>query len=406
MKKLRSVLWSATPSGEAQPFIKRFVRKGYRSRGSLEGTVEGQSEGGIMGSEPAAIESVLATHTATGDADEIAARTTSTPDPLPQAQTSTQAEEPLPNKTLPLAEDGALATALPDTDTSGRDANYTAAAAAGVSTRDVCYRRRRKGKKGGGDNDKDRRPWLGYAILAFREDQEATRALSYLGGREVAPGFVLRLKRATVKEPRRRPPGARSQPDVADEGDQATAAAGVTAASLLAVGMDPDPFRQIAALNKEDVMVRLRRRAPDVARSLEKEGGSWTSSLAESYRTSPRAEKHHKGHPVPPSLLQPLCTILDGLLWPAKRHRAKVISDHYLVIWRGRPRDGYDALHAATEALMQWADPAFPYTHVAVTKNFRGSPHTDTQDTSHQYAISFGSFTKGGQLCVESEASA
>ena len=32
------------------------------------------------------------------------------------------------------------------------------------------------------------------------------------------------------------------------------------------------------------------------------------------------------------------------------------------------------------------------YTHIAVTKNFRGSPHMDHQDISYQYAIALGMY--------------
>jgi hypothetical protein len=60
-------------------------------------------------------------------------------------------------------------------------------------------------------------------------------------------------------------------------------------------------------------------------------------------------------------------------------------------------------LFGLSQKLMQWADPDFPFTAIAVTKNLHGSPHIDAGDISHQYAISLGSFNTGGQLCVESE---
>lgn len=51
---------------------------------------------------------------------------------------------------------------------------------------------------------------------------------------------------------------------------------------------------------------------------------------------------------------------------------------------------------------MRWADPTFSYSAVAVTKNFRGSPHVDTHDVTHQYACSFGTWVGGGgELCIE-----
>jgi hypothetical protein len=37
---------------------------------------------------------------------------------------------------------------------------------------------------------------------------------------------------------------------------------------------------------------------------------------------------------------------------------------------------------------------------IAVTRGFRGSPHVDARDTSHQYVLALGEF-RGGRLCVE-----
>mmetsp|Transcript_46909 Transcript_46909/g.150790 ORF Transcript_46909/g.150790 Transcript_46909/m.150790 type:complete len:107 (-) Transcript_46909:71-391(-) len=38
---------------------------------------------------------------------------------------------------------------------------------------------------------------------------------------------------------------------------------------------------------------------------------------------------------------------------------------------------------------------------VAATKNYSGSPHIDSSDVRHQFAVSFGKFAQGGELCVE-----
>ena len=50
---------------------------------------------------------------------------------------------------------------------------------------------------------------------------------------------------------------------------------------------------------------------------------------------------------------------------------------------------------------MAHVDPDFAYTGVALSRDFRGSPHVDTYDISYQWAISLGEF-EGGELCVES----
>jgi hypothetical protein len=50
---------------------------------------------------------------------------------------------------------------------------------------------------------------------------------------------------------------------------------------------------------------------------------------------------------------------------------------------------------------MEWADPNYYFSGIAVTKNFVASPHIDDRDQSYQYAVSLGSFEGGGELCVE-----
>ena len=41
---------------------------------------------------------------------------------------------------------------------------------------------------------------------------------------------------------------------------------------------------------------------------------------------------------------------------------------------------------------------------LAITRGFRGSPHVDARDTSHQYVLALGDFSEGGALCVEEVA--
>ena len=50
-------------------------------------------------------------------------------------------------------------------------------------------------------------------------------------------------------------------------------------------------------------------------------------------------------------------------------------------------------------------DEPVPFDAVAVTRAFRGSPHVDARDTSHQYVLALGDFSPpGGALCVEEVA--
>ena len=73
----------------------------------------------------------------------------------------------------------------------------------------------------------------------------------------------------------------------------------------------------------------------------------------------------------------------------------------------GEPRrHPYGALKRAAHRVLVWADPAFEYDRLAVTKNFTGSPHVDKDDVTFQYALSLGDFAEsgGGELVVESES--
>ena len=71
-----------------------------------------------------------------------------------------------------------------------------------------------------------------------------------------------------------------------------------------------------------------------------------------------------------------------------------------------REPDPYGALKRAAHRVLVWADPAFEYDRLAVTKNFTGSPHVDKDDVTFQYALSLGDFAEsgGGELVVESES--
>ena len=61
--------------------------------------------------------------------------------------------------------------------------------------------------------------------------------------------------------------------------------------------------------------------------------------------------------------------------------------------------DAYGALRQMCSTLMQFVEPSFHYSAVAVTQNFIGSPHIDECDRSFQFAVSLGEF-EGGELCV------
>ena len=125
-----------------------------------------------------------------------------------------------------------------------------------------------------------------------------------------------------------------------------------------------------------------------------------------------RAVRFSRGAPVPEPLLANLRVALETARWPPVSHRPKVDSERYLVLRRevlgaNDPRsdvvDPYAELKSAANAVLEWADPGFEYDHLAITRNFVGSPHVDGEDKSHQYALALGDYGQGGELCVESE---
>ena len=107
-----------------------------------------------------------------------------------------------------------------------------------------------------------------------------------------------------------------------------------------------------------------------------------------------------RGARVPDELCAALRGALEATLWPAAAQRSGVETQHYLVL-RRHGNEPYEALKAACESVMAWADPTFPYDHLAITSNFVASPHVDMRDVSFQYAMALGDFEGGGELCVE-----
>jgi hypothetical protein len=126
------------------------------------------------------------------------------------------------------------------------------------------------------------------------------------------------------------------------------------------------------------------------------------SSIKAHYRHHPRQMLLGAGALLPASLTVPLLAELERTRWPSVDHRAGMQCSHYLVLYIGKSNSGYEALLAEVGKVLQYTDPEYACTHVAVTKNFEGSPHIDARDTSYQYATSLGAFSDGGELCVES----
>lgn len=121
------------------------------------------------------------------------------------------------------------------------------------------------------------------------------------------------------------------------------------------------------------------------------------------YQSGPcRTEIHHNGREIPKEHQDRLLSILVDLRWAVPNHRPGLTAERYLVLPSNVTKDlYYHCLRNACRALMDWVDPQYYYSGIAVTKNFVSSPHRDDRDTTFQYALSLGTFTSGGELCVD-----
>ena len=168
---------------------------------------------------------------------------------------------------------------------------------------------------------------------------------------------------------------------------------------------------------------RLLRQLCAIYQQLDKTDGSNQNNTGRIY-------SHFRGSPLPVALVRQLRHALDRYPWrlvSPKRQRQRLRADQYVVVPRraliltadppvttavveceqtsqsaAKQRAG--RVHALAHAVMQWAAPDAAYTHVAITKNFVGSPHVDAYDVSYQHALCLGDFggTGGaGSLCVE-----
>lgn len=155
-------------------------------------------------------------------------------------------------------------------------------------------------------------------------------------------------------------------------------------------GEDPPTIDQVGPL--DDVEIARRLACFGIHRDASK------VRLAEVYDNQPRTIVHHRGRLLPPMLRNRVLSSIEKMIWPSKRRRRYIDAERYAVFKRGES----GTFLTACEELMAWVDRQFPYTHVALTKNFQGSPHIDHFDRTYQYTLSLGSFSRGGHLCVES----
>ena len=273
------------------------------------------------------------------------------------------------------------------------------------------------------------REQLGYAVVAFRDAEEAELVLAAMDGLHVSAAAV--YGEGSVPEELN---GYDTKPEGScftlrvrrcENGD--TAAAGAVAdgatAAIRGPGLDPPLAEQLRPLTT----LALQRRVqllqalgvgdastaagnakfskPFVLGGPKGAGGPKASALAravEAYTERPRTERHLVGSAVPAPLAASLLAELQSLRWPAKNERAGLTSERYLVLPTNSAADFYAPLRALCAALMAFAEPSFYYSSIAVTKNFVASPHIDERDRTHQFAMSLGDF-EGGELCVDEE---
>ncbi|GMI18711.1 hypothetical protein TrLO_g4582 [Triparma laevis f. longispina] len=117
-----------------------------------------------------------------------------------------------------------------------------------------------------------------------------------------------------------------------------------------------------------------------------------------------------RGEPIPRKRGEELLGILRRTQFPKKRSRKGVTADCYMVLGMAAPgakfrvnpqhQDLWDSAMGLLDDMRCSGGSEWRCTSLAVTRNFRGSPHVDAKDTSWQYAVSLGAF-EGGELCVD-----
>lgn len=272
-------------------------------------------------------------------------------------------------------------------------------------------------RKGGNEEENKRGDCFGYAIVVFRDEEEANNVKIAMDGIEIktervfpaeydstgiTPSFILKVKHFQHNNDKKKEQNVNLP--------------------VICGGKDPPLIDQLRPLSTPELRERcqyLRKRieasetrlVPDKGR--DKEGSeilihqehdkALQKTIAlYSAISVPREEVFHKGCLIPESIRENLLTLLKNVRWPAETHRKGLTSDHYLVLQTNATSDRfYNNLRIGCRELMDWADADYYYSGIAVTKNFVASPHIDDRDRTFQYAVSLGNFKGGGELCVE-----
>ena len=265
--------------------------------------------------------------------------------------------------------------------------------------------------------------YLGYAIVVFRDLEEAESVRQAIDGVEVRSEKVFcdsddddekKLPSFHLK--------VRSVENSGNKMAEARAESNNKCNTKKSIGKgDPPLSEQLRPLSTDCLRKRVTRLKrllakdnPDMKNVFSTENGEklHTNAIQEHENIlneavtlyeafGPRKENTYTGRPIPESILTPLLEILISLRWPARNQRQGLSSERYLVLQRNESNRFYNDLLESCIDLMEWADPNYYFSGIAVTKNFVASPHIDDRDQSYQYAVSLGSFEGGGELCVE-----
>jgi len=145
-----------------------------------------------------------------------------------------------------------------------------------------------------------------------------------------------------------------------------------------------------------------------------------------------RAVRHERGVLLDPTLLREIQDEMEAIQWPrTTRERPKIAAQGYVILQRppqcfstttmtdeeatpsrisnNKAKREAEKLkrfsgiwNKALEAIQSVdTDFANRFTALAVTKNFKGSPHIDTLNIAPFYGLSLGDYSNGGKLCVE-----
>jgi hypothetical protein len=270
--------------------------------------------------------------------------------------------------------------------------------------------------------------YLGYAIVVFRDDLECSLVLNELNGRQVTVDSVFSAEDLATNQDfaamaasdvppfciKVRPVENKAHPNhsvIANALDKSKSAT---------AGRDPPLVDQLKPLSTNELLVRAKRFSKQENGSSEQSRvlddqpiptlsleDAHSAALAQavaamSHNTPCRPEIHLQGRLIPSELRDKLLTILKNLRWAVPNHRPGLTAERYLVLLTSVTNDlFYHELRDACRQLVNWADPSYYYSGIAVTKNFVSSPHIDDRDQTFQYAVSLGDFTRGGELCVD-----